>query len=329
MPFRLKNWPRLIGVQLDTTTHREKLISAAGGFVSILLVLMITQHFVPGVSGALIVASMGASAVLLFAVPHGPLSQPWPVFGGHVLSALMGVTFFNLIPDMVVAAAVAVGVSIVVMFYSRCIHPPGGATALAAVVGSDAVHQLGYQFVLTPVMLNALIILIVAVIFNYPLAWRRYPFALVQIRAENEKAVAASVKHKEQSAIPRSDLEFALRQLGTFSNISEEELERIYATAKQHGRQHMLKPDDIKLGHYYAHGMYSDHLAVRRIIDESRHENPDKDMVIYKIVAGRDLYKTAAVTRRDFARWAKYEVALYGNIWREPDDAEADEVKPK
>ncbi|MBI3188205.1 MAG: HPP family protein, partial [Gammaproteobacteria bacterium] len=174
MTFDRKRFLQLIGVQLDTTDHREKLISAVGGFLGIFLVLNITHFFVPGVAGALIVASMGASAVLLFAVPHGPLSQPWPLLGGHVLSAMIGVTMHILVDDMFLAGALAVGISIAVMYYTRCIHPPGGASALAAVVSGPAVYALGYQFVLTPVLLNALVILVVALLVNYPFAWRRY-----------------------------------------------------------------------------------------------------------------------------------------------------------
>lgn len=76
MAIDRKKLAQLVGVQLDTTSHWEKMISGVGGFLGIFLILQITHFFVPGVAGALIVASMGASAVLLFAVPHGPLSQP-------------------------------------------------------------------------------------------------------------------------------------------------------------------------------------------------------------------------------------------------------------
>jgi len=123
---------------------------------------------------------MGASAVLLFAVPHGPLSQPWPVLGGHFVSALVGVACTKAIAQPMLAAPVAVGLAIGSMHYLRCIHPPGGATALSAVVGGEPVHQLGFHFVLTPVLWNAAVILLVALLFNYPFTWRRYPLALAR-----------------------------------------------------------------------------------------------------------------------------------------------------
>jgi len=157
-----------------------------GGLVALVAVLEISQVQLGLDGAATLVASMGASAVLLFAVPHGPLSQPWPVFGGHLVSALVGVSCAQMIDQPVLAAAMAVGLAIGAMHYLRCIHPPGGATALSAVVGGDAVHQLGFQFVLTPVMLNVITMLLVALLFNAPFAWRRYPVAWAQ--AQKAKA---------------------------------------------------------------------------------------------------------------------------------------------
>ncbi|MDH5735944.1 MAG: HPP family protein, partial [Gammaproteobacteria bacterium] len=156
----MKNFKDLLGIQAVTSGHFEKLISAVGGGLGIWCILLITSQFVHGLSAALIVASMGASAVLLFAVPNGPLSQPWPLICGHLISACIGVTCYKLIPELFLASAFAVGLSIACMHYFRCIHPPGGATALSAVVGGVDIHALGYDYVLTPVLLNAVVILV-------------------------------------------------------------------------------------------------------------------------------------------------------------------------
>ena len=142
--------------------------------------MLISQAQLGASASVGLVASMGASAVLLFAVPHGPLSQPWAVLGGHLVSAVVGVACTKVIAQPMLAAPVAVGLAIGTMHYLRCIHPPGGATALSAVVGGETVHQLGFHYVLTPVLLNATIILLVALLFNYPFPWRRYPLALAQ-----------------------------------------------------------------------------------------------------------------------------------------------------
>lgn len=302
---------RLLGIQEDSTPHREKFISGIGGFLGIYLILQITSIFLSDISGVLIVASMGASAVLLFAVPHGPLSQPWPLVGGHVISALIGVSMYKLVPDITTAAAMAVGISIGVMYYSRCIHPPGGATALVAVVGGDQVNQLGYQFVITPVLVNALIIMLVAVLVNYAFSWRRYP-AILSVKPDFNKD--ARCKYKDSDILPKKDIEYALKSMQTFSDITEDELMIIFQKASQHNRATHLKADDIKLGHYYMHGNSPGSAIVRRVIDES--EDSSKDLIIYKVITGPDRGRTETSSREVFANWAKHEVVFDDEQWK-------------
>ncbi len=141
----------------------------------ILVVYLVTQQWVSGIDTLFIVASMGASAVLVFAAPHAALSQPWPVLGGNLISAAIGVTCASNIADPALAASAAVGLAIVAMYYLRCLHPPGGATALIAVIGGESVHSLGYGFVLFPVLANTLGLLLVGLAFNALIPWRRYP----------------------------------------------------------------------------------------------------------------------------------------------------------
>lgn len=163
------------GIDLSRGHWREKVVSLVGGAVALYVVITISSD-VLGFEGAqLLVASMGASAVLLFAVPHGPLSQPWPVVGGHVLSALIGVACADLIANRTLAAACAVGLAIGAMHHFKCIHPPGGATALTAVWAGPAVRELGYSFVVRPVLLNAVTIVVIAMAFNALVPGRRYP----------------------------------------------------------------------------------------------------------------------------------------------------------
>ncbi|HET9956804.1 MAG TPA: HPP family protein [Polyangiaceae bacterium] len=150
-------------------------MSAIGGCVAIAAVLSVSEYFVGAGAAGLLVASMGASAVLLFSSPHGPLSQPWPMLGGHLVSGAVGVACARFIETRSLAAALAVGLSIALMLMLRCVHPPGGATALSAVIGSQSVKALGFTYLLTPVLLNAVITLGVAVAFNGLFGWRRYP----------------------------------------------------------------------------------------------------------------------------------------------------------
>ncbi len=213
-----------------SVSSREQWISAAGGILGILAVLTVSHTLMPGHTAYFIVASMGASAVLLFAAPHGALSQPWPLVGGHLVSAAAGVTVAQWVNDPMLASALAVGLAIGLMYGLRCLHPPGGATALFAVLGGDAIHALGYGYLITPVLLNALTLLIVAVLFNYPFAWRRYPQAWQRETAEVVCAVEPEA-HPEKCMIPHSALVYALSQLDTFVDVSEDDLQRIYALA--------------------------------------------------------------------------------------------------
>ena len=126
-----------------------------------------------GIAHPLLVAPMGASAVLLFAVPASPLAQPWPVLGGNIISALVGITIARLIPDPTVAAAIAVGAAIAAMSLLRCLHPPGGAVALSTVLGASS-HMPDYMFALVPVGVNTALLLIVAILFHR-VAGHSYP----------------------------------------------------------------------------------------------------------------------------------------------------------
>lgn len=222
-------WASLWPSDVNHASHNERWISAVGGFIGVLAVLWVSSRVLDHQGAAMIIASMGASAVLLFAVPHGALSQPWAVVGGNVVSALIGVTCAQMIGDPYLGAAVAVGLSIAAMYYLRCLHPPGGATALVAVLGGESVLQLGYGFVVSPVLINTLIILATAVLVNMPFHWRRYPAGFAQ-RAD----AAASKSSTEKALIAHEDLVYALSQLDSFIDVSEEDLIRIYTLAVHH-----------------------------------------------------------------------------------------------
>ena len=174
-----KKLVRLLSID-SSVSSAEKLASTLGGFIGIFLISSISFHFTGASGAALIVPSMGASAVLVFAVPHGKLSQPWALFGGQLSSALVGVSCYYLVPNVFLASGLAVGLAIGTMHILRCVHPPGGATALAAVIGSAQIHALGYGYVLTPVFLNTVIIFVTAVAFNSFFPWRRYPVSLMR-----------------------------------------------------------------------------------------------------------------------------------------------------
>ncbi|MGD2118343.1 MAG: HPP family protein [Chromatiales bacterium] len=304
-----------IGLEANVTNHAEKWISGAGGLCGILGVAYVTQQFVPVGDAGWIVASMGASAVLLYAVPHGPLSQPWSLVGGHLVSAIVGVTSAKLIPDVSLAAGVGVGLAITAMYYLRCIHPPGGATALYAVAGSESLHELGYMYVLTPVMLNTMVILAVAIGFNYLFAWRRYPASLAR-PAEALLKPESNVDEEIQTQLTRSDLEYALQSLNRTIDISSKDLQAIFHLAERHLYETHLYIEDIKPGHYYSNGHYGEKWQVRQIIDAPQPIGSANDVIIYKVVAGDGRRMTDKATIGAFARWARYEVFRNENSWQ-------------
>lgn len=140
------------------------------------MIVTLTSEFVLGQQSALVLsASMGASAVLLYAAPHSPMSQPWPLVGGHIVSALIGVTCAMHIETLAISAPLAAALSILLMTMLRCVHPPGGAAALIAVVGGKDIHALGYQFVFSPILVNVLIMLAITYVVNNLVLRRTYP----------------------------------------------------------------------------------------------------------------------------------------------------------
>jgi CBS-domain-containing membrane protein len=147
-----------------------------GSFLGIGLVAWLNDGFLAKTDLVLILGSFGASAVLIYGAIKSPLAQPRHLIGGHVISALIGVTAWQaLFFAPWLAAALAVSVAIAVMHLTKTLHPPGGATALIAVIGGPKIHQLGYFYALMPVAAGALVMLAVALIVNNIAPTRRYP----------------------------------------------------------------------------------------------------------------------------------------------------------
>jgi CBS-domain-containing membrane protein len=154
----------------------EILLSWLGSFLGIAAVAYLHFNVLDKTDLAMIIGSFGASAVLIYGAIKSPLAQPRNLIGGHFLSVLIGVTAFKVFPeDLWLAAAVAVATAIAVMHATKTLHPPGGATALIAVIGSEKIHALGFVYALVPVAAGAAIMLLVALLFNNIPKNRRYP----------------------------------------------------------------------------------------------------------------------------------------------------------
>jgi CBS-domain-containing membrane protein len=147
-----------------------------GSFLGIAAVALVHYRLLGQSELLLLIGSFGASAVLIYGAIRSPLAQPRNLVGGHVLSALIGVSVWQLLSaSPFVAAALAVSLAIAMMHLTKTLHPPGGATALIAVLGGDGIHRLGYLYVLMPVAAGSLIMLVVALIINNIPRTRKYP----------------------------------------------------------------------------------------------------------------------------------------------------------
>ena len=298
----LKKVQHILDIDSSVSTA-EKLASTLGGFIGIFLISMVSFHFTGASGAALIIPSMGASAVLVFAVPHGKLSQPWSLFAGHLSSALIGVCCYILVPNMFLAAGLAVGLAIGAMHVLRCIHPPGGATALVAVVGGTQIHSLGFEYLLTPVLLNTVIIFITAVIFNNFFPWRRYPSNFMRFTD-----TPSSDKIKTSNTIEKSHIEHAIAEMDLLVDIKMDDLQQIFSRALKHAEESHISPEQILLGHYYTNNKHGAEWSVRQIIDEAKSDDPKKDMVIYRVAEGQGSQSADSCTRVAFAIWATKEL---------------------
>jgi CBS domain-containing membrane protein len=203
----------------------EKMRACIGALFGIVLTASCSSLLLGNTPGAIwLIAPMGASAVLLFAVPASPLAQPWSIMGGNVVAAIIGVTCFKLIGEPIIAAAFAASLSIAAMFALRCLHPPSGAVALTAVLGGSAVHSLGYGFVILPVGINSLLLLTTALFFNNATG-RRYPHSVQNSPVQ---------KHETRDAAPTTrigitpeDLDSVLARYNQVLDISRDDLQSI------------------------------------------------------------------------------------------------------
>lgn len=209
--------PRLFRPILSGATLRDRLLACLGALAGIGLTGLICGLAATDSTQLLwLVPPMGASAVLLFAVPSSPMAQPWPTVGGNTISALIGVLVAHAMPASPLAAGVAVSAAIATMSLLRCLHPPGGAAAL---VGLFAGASTSFTFPLLPVGLNALVLVVSAWIYHR-FSGHVYPHV----------AKTAPQKDELPWTFSRSDVASALQDIGESFDISADDLERLLRT---------------------------------------------------------------------------------------------------
>lgn len=213
---------RLFRPILAGATTRERLFASLAAGVGIGLSALVVGLLAPGEHAWLwIVPPMGASAVLVFAVPASPMAQPWPTIGGNVVSALIGLAVAHWLPASALTAGLAVCLAIAAMSVLRCLHPPGGAAAL---VGFFAGAQTSYLFPLLPVGLNAVVLVACGWAFHR-LMGRRYPH--VAAPAAAPPAPAPKAGDAAPWTFSRSDIAETLAEMGETYDISPDDLEAV------------------------------------------------------------------------------------------------------
>jgi CBS domain-containing membrane protein len=198
---------------------RERVIAAAGALLGIALAAFGSTLLSgsPG-GGLLLAAPIGASAVLVFAVPSSPMARPWPVIGGNIVSATAGIAAARWLGPSALAAGVGVSGAILAMSVLRCLHPSGGGTALLGVVGGPAVLAHGYAFALVPVGLNA-VLLVGAGIFFHLVSGHSYPHRVAKVSALR---------------ITAGDIDAALDEAHESFDIAREDLQMLLEAAERH-----------------------------------------------------------------------------------------------
>lgn len=225
----MRDWLRRFFPPQPFASPAEKTLGGLGAFFGVLGLVAGSRYLAPDLL-VFVVASMGASAVLFFAAPHSPLAQPWAFVGGHLVSAVVGVTCYKLIPDSFGAVAAAVSLAIIAMHFLHCLHPPGGSTALLAVGGGSSIHELGYGYLIAPVGLNVVLFLVLALVVNNLIPGRRYP-PRARPPSESKQAQELVGWPLGKFGLTREDLEGALMEMDAFIDVTEQDLEQIYAKA--------------------------------------------------------------------------------------------------
>jgi CBS domain-containing membrane protein len=217
----------------------ERFRACCGALVGIFLTGIVC-HFVLGATAGLplLIAPIGASAVLLFALPASPLAQPWSILGGNMISAAVGVTCACWIADPTLAAGVAVAGAIGAMFSLRCLHPPGGAIALVAVLGGPVIHAQGYQFVWSPVGLNSLMLLLTAILFNNATR-RSYPHSQKIDHSNIHRTT--DVSPGERLGFTAADLDDVLKKYNQVLDVSRDDLETLFLQTEMHAYRRRFK----------------------------------------------------------------------------------------
>lgn len=218
------DWLNTLKPNFKVLPLKDRLLCGIGALIG-LAVSSLLSLWILGDFKAWYIAPMGASSVLLFAVPASPLAQPWNIMVGNTIAAFVGVTCALLIASPTEAFSIAVALSIMLMMTTDSLHPPSGAVAITAVLGGNAVHDLGYAFVFYPVLLNSLLLMIIGIIFNRMIG-KSYP-QQAQLNTRSKDPTPT-----QKVTIQPQDIQEVLDQRTELLDISEYDLQKIILEAQ-------------------------------------------------------------------------------------------------
>ena len=219
------NWLNTLKPNFKVLPFKDRVLCGLGALIGLAISSLISWYVLGGFN-AWYIAPMGATSVLLFAVSASPLSQPWNLIIGNSIAASVGVSCAMFIAEPTLAFSLAVALTIFLMMSTDSLHPPSGAVAITAVMGGDSVHQLGYAFILYPVLLNSILLLIVAVIYNRMLG-KQFP-QVAQINTRSKDPTPT-----QKVTIQPQDIKDALADQTELLDISEYDLQKIILKAQE------------------------------------------------------------------------------------------------
>lgn len=226
MPQLIPSWLDTVKPNFKTLPFKERALCALGALLGLIISSFVSWYVLGGFN-AWYIAPMGASSVLLFAVPASPLAQPWNVVIGNTIAGVVGVSCALLISEPTLAFSLAVALTIFLMMSTDSLHPPSGAVAITAVMGGESIHQLGYHFVLYPVFLNSFLLLAVAIIFNQMLG-KQYPQNMQIINKRSKDPTPT-----QKVTIQPQDIKETLAEQTQLLDISEYDLQKIILDAQE------------------------------------------------------------------------------------------------
>lgn len=219
------NWLNTLKPNFKVLPFKDRVLCGLGALIGLAISSLISWYVLGGFN-AWYIAPMGATSVLLFAVSASPLSQPWNLIIGNSIASIVGVSCAIFIAEPTLAFSLAVALAIFLMMSTDSLHPPSGAVAITAVMGGDSVHQLGYAFILYPVLLNSILLLIVAVIYNRMLGKKFPQVAQINIRSKDPTPT-------QKVTIQPQDIKDALADQTELLDISEYDLQKIILKAQE------------------------------------------------------------------------------------------------